>query len=106
MVEALLVPDGAQCISLGHADAARGHPPAAIAHKADVVALSFSAAFPLRQAADGLATLRRELPPHVTLWAGGEITRRVRKTLPGVLPIPHLDLHDRCAAEWRAAQSQ
>jgi cobalamin-dependent methionine synthase I len=90
MVEALLVPEGAQCISLGTQtpiDDIRG---AALAHKAHIVALSFSAAFPLRQAGEGLAMLRRHLSAPTALWAGGEMTRRLRKSLPGVRLIGDL----------------
>ncbi len=90
MVEALMVPEGAQCISLGTQTPLIDIRRAAIAHKASIVALSFSSAFPLRQATDGLAALRRDLPGHITLWAGGEMTRRVRKTLPGVVLIADL----------------
>ena len=90
MVEALLVPEGAQCISLGTQTPIDDIRNAALAHKVHVVALSFSAAFPLRQAGEGLATLRRQLPAAVALWAGGEMTRRLRKSLPGVLLIPEL----------------
>ena len=90
MVEALLVPEGAQCISLGPQTPLEDIRRAALAHQVDIVALSFSAAFPLRQATDGLANLRRHLPRRVALWAGGEMTRRVRKTLPGVVLLPDL----------------
>ena len=90
MVEALLVPEGAQCISLGTQTPIDDIRNAALAHKVHIVALSFSAAFPLRQAGEGLATLRRQLPAAVALWAGGEMTRRLRKSLPGVLLIPEL----------------
>jgi DNA-binding transcriptional MerR regulator/methylmalonyl-CoA mutase cobalamin-binding subunit len=90
MVEALLAPEGAQCISLGTQTPIDDIRNAALAHKVHVVALSFSAAFPLRQAGEGLATLRRQLPAPVALWAGGEMTRRLRKALPGVLLIPEL----------------
>jgi methanogenic corrinoid protein MtbC1 len=90
MVEALLVPEGAQCISLGTQTPIDDIHAAALAHKATIVALSFSAAFPLRQAGDGLAALRRSLPPQVVLWAGGEMTRRLRKSLPGVMLMPEL----------------
>jgi len=69
---------------------------AALAHKAHIVALSFSAAYPLRQAGDGLVTLRRSLPPAIALWAGGEMTRRLRKSLPDILLFP--DLADAPAA--------
>jgi MerR family transcriptional regulator, light-induced transcriptional regulator len=90
MVEALLVPEGAQCVSLGTQTPVDDINSAALAHKVHVVALSFSAAFPLRQAGEGLATLRRALPAQVALWAGGEMTRRLRKSLPGVLLLPDL----------------
>ncbi len=96
MVEALLVPEGAQCISLGIQTPIDDIRNAAVAHKVHIVALSFSTAFPLRQAGEGLATLRRALPPAVALWAGGDMTRRLRKSLPGVLLVP--DLGDTVAA--------
>jgi DNA-binding transcriptional MerR regulator/methylmalonyl-CoA mutase cobalamin-binding subunit len=90
MVEALLMPEGAQCISLGVQTPIEDIRRAALAHDVQIVALSFSAAFPVRQAGDGLAALRRQLPTKVAVWAGGEMTRRVRKTLPGVTLVPDL----------------
>jgi DNA-binding transcriptional MerR regulator/methylmalonyl-CoA mutase cobalamin-binding subunit len=90
MVEALLVPEGAQCISLGTQTPIDDIRKAALAHKVHIVALSFSAAFPLRQAGEGLSTLRKALPAQVALWAGGDMTRRLRKSLPGVLLVPDL----------------
>jgi methanogenic corrinoid protein MtbC1 len=101
MVEALLVPDGAQCISLGPQTPQDDVRRAALAHKVHVVALSFSAAFPLRQATDSLASLRRHLPPQIALWAGGEMTRRVRKTLPGVVLLPDLAAAITALRTWR-----
>jgi DNA-binding transcriptional MerR regulator len=101
MVEALLVPEGAQCISLGVQTPLEDIRRAALAHRADVLALSFSAAFPVRQASEGLAVLRRQLLPEVTLWAGGEMTRRVRKTLPGVTLIPDLAAVTVALENWR-----
>jgi len=102
MVEALLVPEGTQCISLGVQTPLEDIRRAALAHQADVVALSFSSVFPARQASEGLATLRRQLPPSVTLWAGGEMTRRVRRTLPGVVLIPDLVGTIAALKAWRA----
>ena len=102
MVEALLVPEGAQCISLGPQTPMEDVRLAAVAHHVDIVALSFSAAFPLRQATDSLASLRRHLPSQVTLWAGGEMTRRVRKTLPGVVLLPDLVGSVNALRGWRA----
>jgi DNA-binding transcriptional MerR regulator/methylmalonyl-CoA mutase cobalamin-binding subunit len=101
MVEAMMVPEGVQCISLGPQTPLDDIRRAAIAHKVHIAALSFSAAFPLRQATDGLALLRRELPAHVTLWAGGEMTRRVRKTMPGVVLIPDLASTINALRSWR-----
>jgi DNA-binding transcriptional MerR regulator/methylmalonyl-CoA mutase cobalamin-binding subunit len=105
MVEALLVPEGVQCISLGPQTPLEDIRRAAIAHKAHIVALSFSAAFPVRQAGDALVTLRRQLPSHVTLWAGGEMTRRVRKSLPGVMLIADLAAAQSALKSWRSHES-
>jgi DNA-binding transcriptional MerR regulator/methylmalonyl-CoA mutase cobalamin-binding subunit len=102
MVEALLVPEGAQCISLGVQTPLDDIRRAALAHDADVVALSFSGAFPVRQAGDGLAALRRQLPPKVALWAGGELTRRIRKSLPGVTVVSDLTATIGALKAWRA----
>lgn len=102
MVEAMMVPEGAHCISLGPQTPIEDIRRAALAHKTQIVALSFSAAFPLRQAIDGLATLRRQLPAAVTLWAGGEMTRRVRKTMPGIVLIPDLASTINALRSWRS----
>ena len=71
MAEALLALDGADCIPLGTQmpllDIAR----AAGAYQADVVALSFSSAFPSRQIPLLLQQLKPILPPGTQLWAGG-----------------------------------
>ena len=101
MVEALLAPEGAYCISLGPQTPQDDIRRAALAHGVDVVALSFSAAFPLRQATDSLASLRRHLPAQIALWAGGEATRRVRRTLPGVLLLPDLASSINALRGWR-----
>jgi methylmalonyl-CoA mutase cobalamin-binding subunit len=101
MVEALLVPEGAQCISLGTQTPLEDIRRAALAHEAQIVALSFSAAFPVRQASDGLAALRRQLAPATTLWAGGEMTRRLRARLPGIALIPDLAATVGALKNWR-----
>ncbi len=101
MVEALLVPEGAQCISLGTQTPIEDIRGAALAHKVHIVALSFSAAFPLRQAGEGLAMLRRHLTAPTSLWAGGEMTRRLRKSLPGVRLIGDLAEVGPALKAWR-----
>jgi MerR family transcriptional regulator, light-induced transcriptional regulator len=106
MVEALLAPEGAQCVALGPQTPLEDVRRAALAHRADIVALSFSAAFPVRQATDSLANLRRHLPAPVTLWAGGEMTRRIRKTLPGVVLLPDLASSVNALRSWRALHAR
>jgi len=102
MVEAMLVPEGVECLSLGPQTPLEDIRRAAVAHKIHIVALSFSAAFPVRQATDGLATLRKVLPPQMALWAGGEMTRRVRRTMSGVILIPDLASLAGALRSWRA----
>lgn len=102
MVEAILAAEGAQCVPLGVETPLEEVRRAAIAQKVHLVGLSFSAGFAVRQAGDGLAALRRELPSHVTLWAGGEMTRRLRKTIPGVVLIPELASVVGALKSWRA----
>jgi DNA-binding transcriptional MerR regulator/methylmalonyl-CoA mutase cobalamin-binding subunit len=101
MVEALLAPEGAQCVLLGPQTPFEDIRRAAAAHKANIVALSFSSAFPLRQAGDALGLLRRQLPSTVTLWAGGENLRRLRKSLQGVQIIPELADALEALKSWR-----
>jgi methylmalonyl-CoA mutase cobalamin-binding subunit len=101
MVEALLAPEGAQCISLGVQTPLEDIRRAALAYDVHVVALSFSSAFPVRQAGDGLAALRRQLPPKIALWGGGEMTRRVRKALPGVTLVADLAATLGALKAWR-----
>lgn len=71
MVEATLSLEGAQCIPLGTQTPMLDVVRAASAHGADVVALSFSAAFPRRQIPALLQQLRAALPATTELWAGG-----------------------------------
>ena len=102
MVEALLVPDGAQCVSLGTQTPIEDIRRAALAHRANILALSFSGAYPLRLAVEGLETLRAHLPAQVTIWAGGEMTRRVRKTIPGMVLIPELAATIPALRSWKS----
>lgn len=102
MVEALLCPEGVNCISLGPQTPIEDVRRAAIAHKVHILALSFSGAFPLRFALEGLASLRQQLPPQVSIWAGGDMTRRIRKTVPGMVLIPDLASTIAALRSWRA----
>ena len=79
MVESLLALHGARCIALGTAMPVIEIARAAIVYEADVVALSFSSAFPARRAAGVLQQLREALPPTIEIWAGGSGVKRMRE---------------------------
>lgn len=101
MAEAVFVPEGATCISIGVQTPLGDIRTAAITGQFDVVALSFSGAFPVRQAVEGLNQLRGMLPPEIALWAGGAALQGRRAKLDGIRVI--YDLHDALVAlgEWR-----
>jgi len=102
MVEAVLAVEGAACIPLGTETPIPEIARAAAAHKADVVGVSFSAAFNEKQASAGLAELRSMLDARVLIWAGGESVERIRKPVPGVELIPSLEGVVDKVKEWRA----
>lgn len=84
MVEALLVLRGLQVVSLGAQTPLGELAAAARAHRADIVALSFSSAFPARQVAPVVQQLRELLPAETGLWIGGAGCRRFAGTIAGV----------------------
>ena len=104
MAEALLALEGAECIPLGTQMPLLEIGRAVEAHRADIVALSFSAAFPQRQIPGLLLQLRLLLPPTSELWAGGSGVARTAKMADVVL-LPTLDDAVRALAEWRATHS-
>lgn len=103
MVEAMLILEGAECVPLGVDVPLQDIAHAAAAHGADIVALSFSSAFPLRQIPDLLLQMRRMLPAEVVLWSGGSgLGRLVAGENAQIL----LNLDDAVGAlaQWRAAR--
>lgn len=102
MVEALLAPEGAQCISLGPQTPMDDLFRAVSAYGVQVLVLSFSIAFPPRHGLNILRLLREGLPEHVEIWAGGSMTRALLKQkLPGVLWTPELADCLTRLADWR-----
>ncbi|WP_323003535.1 MerR family transcriptional regulator [Denitromonas sp.] len=101
MVEALAALEGAECIPLGTQmpllDIAR----AAQAHRADIVALSFSVAFPQRQVTGLLDQLRSVMPQDTELWVGGGGVARVAATT-GLRVLHGLDDIAAALKDWRA----
>jgi methanogenic corrinoid protein MtbC1 len=101
MVEALLTLEGAECIPLGTQMPLIEIARAAEAHRADVVALSFSIAFPPRRIPGLLQQLRSLLPAGVALWAGGSGVARLAPAA-GVELLATLDDALGALAEWHA----
>jgi len=102
MAEALLALEGAHCISLGVQTPIRDIGLAAVAQRAQVVALSFSAAYPAAQVTDGLAQLRARLPDDVEIWAGGSAASLARRPPPGVHVLQGLEAIHLEVEAWRA----
>ena len=103
MVEALLALEGCHCLSLGPqtplADIAR----AAQVHDADIVALSFTAVQSPQTVLAALRTLRRQLPPSIALWVGGQCPVLYQRPLPGVLAVQAIESLPAEVARWRSA---
>lgn len=104
MVGALLALDGAYCVPLGPQTPLEDIANAALAHKVDVVVLSFSIAYPARQVLPVLAELRSRLAPEVEIWAGGAGTARSRRVLEGVRITPSLEEAIAALEAWQAAR--
>lgn len=100
MAEALLALDGATCVSLGTRTPLFDIAMAARSQQADVVALSFSSAYPSRQIGPQLAQLRTMLPEATELWAGGVGASRLGEQ-PGIRAMPTLPDALAALAEWR-----
>ena len=100
MVEAVLSLEGAQCISLGTQMPLMEIVDAVAAHQVDVVALSFSAAFPARQTRALLEQLRAALPRPAELWAGGAGVRKLAAP-DGVMCMASLDGAIAAVNRWR-----
>ena len=101
MVEALLALEGAECIPLGTQMPLLEISRAAEAHAADVVALSFSVAFPQRQIGGLVSHLRQTLAPETALWIGGGGIRRLAPQ-DGVALLPELPDATRALQQWRS----
>jgi len=106
MVEALLAANGAFALSLGAQTPIPDIVGAARATNTDIVALSFSGAYPWRKSRDALIELRGVLPERTELWAGGAgLAGRGRK-IAGVHIIGELRDVAPALAEWHAAHPQ
>ena len=91
MIEAALAEKGARTINIGSDIPLNNLKLAAISCQADVVALSFSFAYPARDVVPTLLHLRRLLPLRIQIWAGGAGLAGIRKHPKGVRILPNID---------------
>ena len=90
MVEAMLLLAGCGCVSLGVQMPVSAIALAARAHRADILALSFSSLMSAAQSQSGLAELRALAPDDVEIWVGGACAS-LRESIEGVRLIRALD---------------
>jgi methylmalonyl-CoA mutase cobalamin-binding subunit len=100
MAEAMFALEGCLGVSLGVRTPIPEIAAAARAHKADIVALSFSSIVPAPQAMTGLMELRAILDGGVEIWAGGACPGLRPK--PGLRVIRELSAIAPAVAAWRA----
>ena len=74
---------------------------AAAAHHCDIVALSFTGAYPVKLIGEGLVSLRRELSSSVEIWAGGNAIARSKHTVDHVNFLPTLNHAIKEVSVWR-----
>lgn len=91
MLQSILSLTGARCISLGTETPVGELVAAAKNHAVQVLALSFSIAFPARRIDAFLNQIRAELPAHIDVWAGGAAIDRIRRELPGIRTFATLE---------------
>jgi DNA-binding transcriptional MerR regulator/methylmalonyl-CoA mutase cobalamin-binding subunit len=103
MAQGMLALEGATTISLGTQTPIWDIVQAASSQQADVIALSFSAAFPANVAGDALAELRDQLPSRIAIWAGGANPVLQRRAMDGVVGLPDLAGIPGIVADWRRA---
>jgi len=101
MVEALLLLDGAEVMSFGTEMPIRDIRQAAVNHKADVIALSFSSHFRNDEAVAMLSGLRQLIDPRVGIWVGGTAFSDGQNMPTGVELIDGLEGVELALADWR-----
>jgi DNA-binding transcriptional MerR regulator/methylmalonyl-CoA mutase cobalamin-binding subunit len=105
MAEALLALEGAHCVSLGVQTPLGDIVAAAMAQRADIVALSFSGVTSTRAAVENINELRTRLSDRAEVWAGGAGVETARRHFaPGTI-LNLGDISD-AVARWRAENRQ
>ena len=106
MAEALFALEGCACVSLGVQTPLWDTVLAAVAHRSDIVALSFTGCMNPNHVVDGLSELRQKLPRLVSLWAGGSAPVLYRRPVQGVEPLGALEALPEAIRCWRAQVHQ
>ncbi len=106
MLEALLTLEGCACISLGTQTPLSDILQATQAHRADVVALSFSNLQSGPLVLGQLRELRRQLPPERALWVGGACSALYQKPLRGITAVQDLSAAAPLVAQWRSGTAK
>jgi methanogenic corrinoid protein MtbC1 len=102
MLAALLSMHGAYCMSLGTQTPVQNIVEAAQAHNMDIVALSFSNAYPQRRILPALSELRENLSARSEIWAGGVGCARLHTPTDCALLMSELEAALAALAAWRA----
>jgi MerR family transcriptional regulator, light-induced transcriptional regulator len=102
MAEAMMSLDACRCISLGTQTPIWDIVLAATAHRADIVALSFTASQNPNYVMNGLEELRSKLSPQIQIWAGGSCPIIHRRPLEGVTAVATLQDISAQVAQWRS----
>lgn len=105
MTETLLALNGAECIPLGTQLPVADIHAAAEAHRADIVALSFSSYYPRRQTSGLLQQLRQLLATDIALWVGGSGAQNL-PSMQGVKILPSLEDAITQLEVWRAGEGR
>ena len=105
MAEALLAANGAWCLSLGAQTPTSDIVGATVGSTIDIVALSFSSAYPWRKARNVLVELRAALPGNIELWAGGAALIGRERMIPSVVVLETLGHIGSALTNWRKLHS-
>jgi DNA-binding transcriptional MerR regulator/methylmalonyl-CoA mutase cobalamin-binding subunit len=103
MAEALFTVEGCACMNLGRQTPVPDMVLATQAHRAQVVALSFSSLSPTGPSLDHLADLRAQLPASIEIWAGTPQQAMLRRGVAGVTLLNHLTQVHTEVTRWRTA---
>jgi MerR family transcriptional regulator, light-induced transcriptional regulator len=105
MAEAMFALEGCACLSLGVQTPLWDVVKAATAHRADIVALSFTGCMNPNQVVDSVTELRVKLPPAVQIWTGGSAPVLHRRRVGGVYAMSTLGELPPALMAWRVAHA-